>query len=155
MKRDHFLIGILAGILLLVAITVGLYFLRQGSQTYVSDSTPAGVVHNYGLALLNREYQKAYAYLADKPYKPTYAEFYSQIMNYGSASFVLDIGATRVNGPEATIDLYFMDTSYGNFTPNPDYAHLVLQNGEWRLDQMNYYLWGYGWYQPPPELVAP
>jgi hypothetical protein len=150
MKRDYFLIGILAGILLLVAGTIGLYFLRQGGQEYVSDATPEGVVRNYGLALLQHDYARAYSFLADEPYKPTYAEFNSQIMNYTSDSFALQVGTAQVNGQEASVPLQFINISYGTSYPNMDTAHLVLQDGRWKLDQMNYYLWGYGWFQPTP-----
>jgi hypothetical protein len=150
MKRDYFLIAILAGLLVLVTAAVGLYFLRQGSQAYTSDARPEGVVHNYALALLDEDYPKAYSYLADKEYKPTFAEFYSEMVNH-SNSFVLEVGEAQVTGQEATVDPSFLDTSYSPSYPSTDYAHLLHQNGEWKLDQMPYSLWGYSWYMPPEE----
>ena len=65
MKQDRFLTGILIGIAVLVVIALAVFFLRQGSQSYISEDAPEGVVHNYVLAVLNDDYEKAYGYLAD------------------------------------------------------------------------------------------
>ena len=59
----------------LVVVALAVFFTRQDTQTYVSDETPEGVVHNYVVAVLNKEYEKAYGYLADLDNKPTYEEF--------------------------------------------------------------------------------
>ena len=75
MKQDRFLTGILVGIGLLVVVALVVFFTRKNSQTYVPDDTPEGVVHNYVLAVLDKDYEKAYGYLAELKYKPTYEEF--------------------------------------------------------------------------------
>ena len=56
MKNDRFLLGILIGIGLLVALALGLYFLRQEQPAYVNDETPEGVVHNYVTAVQLGDY---------------------------------------------------------------------------------------------------
>src|ERR1700690_3007338 len=76
MKQDRFLIGILIGIGVLIVVALAIFFTRQNKQTYVSDSAPEGVVHNYVLALLNKDYGKAYGYLADLDNKPTFDQFH-------------------------------------------------------------------------------
>ena len=52
MKQDRFLTGILIGIGLLVVVALAVFFTRKDSQTYIPDTTPDGVVHNYVVALL-------------------------------------------------------------------------------------------------------
>ncbi len=59
MKQDRFLTGILIGIAVLIVIALAFFFSRQNTQTYVSEDTTDGVVNNYVLALLNKDYPKA------------------------------------------------------------------------------------------------
>ncbi|MBW2589509.1 MAG: hypothetical protein JRD71_02105, partial [Deltaproteobacteria bacterium] len=67
MKKDRFLIGILVGIGVLITAALVVFFTRQGDgQTYMQESTPDGVVHNYVLALQQGDFQKAYGYLSDE-----------------------------------------------------------------------------------------
>ena len=75
MKQDRFLTGILIGIAVLIAAALAVFFARQNQATYISDQTPDGVVHDYVVAVLKKDYQKAYGYLADLDNKPTYDEF--------------------------------------------------------------------------------
>ena len=65
MKQDRFLTGILVGIAVLVATALVVFFIRQDTQSYVAEDAPEGVVHNYVLAVLNDDYEKAYGYLAE------------------------------------------------------------------------------------------
>ena len=58
MKQDRFLTGILIGIGVLIVIALAVFFTRKDSQTYVSEDAPEGVVHNYVLAVLNKDYPK-------------------------------------------------------------------------------------------------
>jgi hypothetical protein len=75
MKQDRFLTGILIGIAVLVVVALAVFFIRRDNQSYISEDSPEGVVHNYVLAVLNGDYQKAYGYLADLDHKPTYEQF--------------------------------------------------------------------------------
>ena len=59
MKQDRFLTGILVGIAVLVVVALVAFFIRKDTQSYVSDDVPEGVVHNYVLAVLNGDYEKA------------------------------------------------------------------------------------------------
>jgi hypothetical protein len=75
MKQDRFLLGILIGIGALVAIALAVFFARRDTQQYRADGAPESVVFNYVLAVTNRDYEKAYGYLANLEHKPTNADF--------------------------------------------------------------------------------
>jgi hypothetical protein len=158
MKQDRFLIGILVGIGVLVIVALALFFTRQDNQEYVSDATPEGVVQNYVLALYKDDYDKAYAYLAEADYKPTYNEFRQAFFNHfldpGNAG--LEIGETEIIGEEAYVNVYLIYSPSGPFSSgyrNTETAHLERQGGEWKLLQMPYNFWLYDWYQPTPVPV--
>ena len=74
MKQDRFLVGILIGIGVLIVAALVVFFTRSDTQTYVSDDTPEGVTHNYVVAILNKDYEKAHTYLAELDNKPTYEQ---------------------------------------------------------------------------------
>ncbi len=154
MKQDKFLTGILIGIGALILLALGLFFMRQDSKrAYVADSTPDGVVHNYVLAALNKDYQKAYGYLADLNHKPTYEEFRQSFFNgnINSSNVGIEVGAVEINQDEATVTLgvyYSNGDPFSSRSANPDRALLVKQNGAWKLSSMPYNYWNYSWYQP-------
>ncbi len=156
MKQDKFLTGILIGIAALVVLSLTLFFLRRdGAREYVDDSAPAGVVHNYVLAVLNRDYQKAYGYLADMENKPTYEEFRQAFFNGAAnpANVGIEVGEAQIQGDEATVSLtvYYenADPFSGRYS-SPDRALLVRQNGAWKLSAMPFSFWAYNWYQKTP-----
>ena len=112
MKQDKFLIGILVGILVLVAAAVGLFYTRQGGQGYVADDSPGGVVHNYVYAVQQEQYEKAYDFLGEGLNKPTQSEFQSMVSAYrsGYTSDAVEIMDTRIienadGSQEAVVDL--------------------------------------------------
>lgn len=61
---DRFVIGVVVGVLVLVAAGILTVLLLPTAQTYVDDATPAGVVHNYYVALEQGDLRRAYDYLA-------------------------------------------------------------------------------------------
>ena len=152
MKQDRFLTGILIGIGVLVLLALGLFFLRQDKREYVSDAAPDGVVHNYVLALLDHDYEKAYGYLADLDRKPTYEEFrqsfFNGMVNYDNVG--LDVGDVQINGNEAIVNLtvyYSYNDPFSSRNGTSDRALLVEQDGSWKLSTMPYNFWDYNWYQ--------
>jgi Tfp pilus assembly protein PilW len=74
MKQDRFLLGILIGIALLVVAALVVFFTRQQDVAYRTGQAPEDVVHNYALALMNKDFEQAYGYLADLQDKPTFEE---------------------------------------------------------------------------------
>jgi len=157
MKQDRFLTGILVGIGLLVVVALAVFFTRKDGQTYISDDTPEGVVHNYVLATLNRDYEKAYGYLADLDYKPTYADFRRAFLNgeVNPQNQAVDIGASDIVGDTATVELQLISNASDPFSTeyrNTQTADLVKQDGKWKLTLMpQYNFWGYNWYVAPPK----
>jgi hypothetical protein len=153
MKQDKFLTGILIGIGVLIVLALGLFFTRKdGQREYIADTTPDGVVHNYVLSVLNKDYQKAYGYLADLEYKPTYEEFrqsfFNGMVNPGDVG--VDVGSVEINKDEAVVNLSIYYSSSDPFSSrysSDDRALLVKQNGDWKLNSMPYNFWDYGWYQ--------
>ena len=159
MKQDRFLIGILAGITLLVVVALALFFTRRGASNYTADDTIQGVLHNYVLALQKQDYQKAYSYLAKKPDKPSYDTFRQALLkgyvNPGQSG--VEILDTTVNGDEAIVNLavvYISNDPFsgGSFSSNGS-ALLVKQDGSWKIYQMPYNYWAYDWYQATPKVV--
>lgn len=154
MKQDKFLTGILIGIGALILLALGLFFTRQDKREYVADNVPEGVAHNYVLAILNKDYEKAYGYLADLKYKPTYEEFRSSFFNgaVNPNNTGVDVGESEINGDEAIVTLslfYSYGDPFSSGSESVDRALLVEQDGEWKLNSMPYNFWDYNWYQEP------
>jgi hypothetical protein len=152
MKQDKFLTGILIGIGALILLALGLFFMRQDKRDYVADTTPDGVVHNYVLAVLNKDYQKAYGYLADLEHKPTYEEFRQSFFNgmINPNDTGVDVGSVEINKDEAVVNLsvYYSNTDpFSSRYASQDRALLMEQNGMWKLNSMPNNFWGYNWYQ--------
>jgi len=153
MKQDKFLTGILVGIGALILLALILFFTRRdGARQYADDSAPDGVVHNYILALLNKDYEKAYGYLADLDHKPAYEEFRQAFFN-GSVnvdSAGVEVGAADIFKDEAAVTLIIY---YNNSDPfssrysREERASLIRQNGAWKISYMPYQFWAYNWYQ--------
>lgn len=154
MKQDKFLTGILIGVGALVVLALALFFTRQDKRDYLPDDTPEGVAHNYVLAVINKDYEKAYGYLADLKYKPTYEEFRQSFLNgmVNPGNTGLDIGEATINGDEAVVDLtlyYSYSDPFSSRTGTSDRALLVEQSGEWKVSSMPYNFWDWNWYQEP------
>jgi hypothetical protein len=154
MKQDRFLTGILIGIGALIVLALVLFFTRQDRREYVADSTPEGVVHNYVLAVLDKDYEKAYTYLAALENKPTYEDFRQAFFNgmVNPENVGIDIGEAEVNNDTASVELtvyYSYSDPFSVDRGSPDHAALVLQDGAWKLSYMPYNFWAYDWYQEP------
>ncbi len=153
MKQDRFLLFILIGIAALIVIALTLFFTRQDTQTYQPDDTPEGVTYNYALAVVNKDYAKAFGYLADLKYKPTYEQFrdafFREAVNPRDAG--LDIGKAEIDGEDALVELTLIYSPSDPFSPGysgTDRAQLVRQNGQWKLKYMpTYTYWEYNWFR--------
>ncbi len=157
MRQDRFLTGILIGIALLIVAALAIYFTRRDQGNYVPENTPEGVTHNYVLAVLNKDYQKAYGYLADLDNKPTFAQFRQAfaVGRLNPSGNGIKIGAAQVSGNDATVEvsmLYSPGDPFSSGYNNAGSAQLVRQNGVWKISSMpTYNLWDYSWYQPGPS----
>ena len=145
MKNDKFLIGIVVGIIVLVIAAVSVVLLRGKSEEYVADNDPAGVVHNYFLAIQRQDYDKAYNYLSDEiKSKPDLDDFI----------LILKIGESSIDAKRAQVQVTITTYRGGGFLDSGSYAnrdtvHLrSTPNGEWKIFQFPYPYWGYDWNEP-------
>ncbi|MCI0554887.1 MAG: hypothetical protein L0287_28390, partial [Anaerolineae bacterium] len=99
MKQDRFLTGILIGIGVLVIAALAVFFSRRDTQTYIADDNPEGVVHNYVVAVLEKDYHKAYGYLADLDNKPTLDDFRQAFLtgSVNPQNSAVDIGGAEIS----------------------------------------------------------
>jgi len=157
MKQDRFLTGILIGIGVLVVAALAVFFTRKDSQTYIADDSPEGVVHNYVVAVLERDYEKAYGYLADLENKPAYEQFRQSFINgyISPNNSAVDIGGSEITGEDATVEvatIYNPSDPFSTGYRDVQRAILVKQNGAWKISSMPAYnFWDYSWYQEVPK----
>ncbi len=161
MKQDRFLMGILIFIGLLVIAALALFFIRKDNQVYVPDDTPEGVIRNYTLAVQKQDYQRAYAYLADKEDKPSYETFRRAFLTnqLDPSSNAIQVGSVQyIDSTEVTVSLTVLYAGNGPFTESwnsTDTASLVKQAGAWKISYMPYPFWAYDWYQPVIQPAKP
>ena len=160
MKQDRFLIAIVSVIGVLVVVSLVLFFLRQGSQSYQSEDTPQAVVHNYVLALQKGDFQRAYSYLSEKTGKPSFTSFHQAFINnqQSISTAAIQIGEVTVSGSDATVSLTLLQSGGGAFADTfrqTQAATVVRQNNAWKIDTMPYPYWSYDWYQPIVPQKAP
>jgi hypothetical protein len=157
MKQDRFLTGILVGIAVLVVVALAVFFIRRENQSYVSEDVPEGVVHNYVLAVLNGDYEKAYGYLADLDNKPTYEQFRNAFIQgvVNPNNSAVDVGQSEVRNDTASVEvalIYNPSDPFSTGYRDVQRALLVKEDGAWKLSSMpTYYYWDYSWYQELPK----
>ncbi|MEW6718006.1 MAG: hypothetical protein AB1345_10955 [Chloroflexota bacterium] len=159
MKQDRYLLAILVAIGLLVIASLVLFFIHKDKQAYLPDDTPEGVVHNYALALHQRDFERAYGYLVDKEHKPTLDQFRSAFISrqLDVSSTGLAINNVETMDGEAWVEVSVIYSPSGPFEEIRRYienAILVEQEGAWRLSQMPYPYWGWDWYQPDSKPLS-
>jgi hypothetical protein len=157
MKQDRFLTGILIGIGILVIAALGVFFTRKDTQTYVSDEVPEGVVHNYVLAVLNKDYEKAFGYLADLDHKPTYEQFRDAFVTgmVNPNNSAVDVGDSEISSDSASVEvamIYNPSDPFSTGYRDAQRAILLRQGGAWKISSMpSYTFWEYSWYQEVPK----
>ncbi len=150
MKEDRFLTIILAFIALLVLLSLGIFFAQQDNSAYIAEDTPDGVVHNYIVALLQEDYDRAYGYLAEEKYKPDYAAFAAFCASQHIGTIGYRIQDVKEFSNTAYVNISIDGGATGPFSERYEYteqAHLIKQEGKWKLLQMPYELWEWSWYQ--------
>ncbi len=151
MKNDKFLIGIVVGIGLLVAVAIVVVLTRGQMEDYIADDSPAGVSHNYFLAIQRRDYDKAYNYLADDiESKPSLDQFIITIDDFSNrAEASLQLGESSIDNNRARVEVSITTYRSGPFEgsrTNRDTAHLRrTADGHWKLIEFPRPYWGYDW----------
>ena len=158
MRQDRFLLGILAGIALLVVIAVGLFLSRRQAQEYGAEDNPQGVIRNYILALEKGDYRRAYGYLPEADWKPAYDQFRTAFITKQlvTDSAALQIGETVETSQEAVVDLVVIRGAGGPFGDVFRETTRGLlekdERGDWKIANLPYPYWGWDWYVPRPEV---
>ncbi len=152
-STDKFLIGIVAGIVLLIIVAF-VVTLARPEPTYQAEDTPEGVAHNYLLALQQEDYERAYGYLSPtlEGY-PVSAEEFARDVRDHSWSFRLDeditlaVESSRVIGNRAVVDVresrfYDGDLFDSSQSTTVFEMELQLEDGEWKIVHSNcYFAW--------------
>ena len=151
MKNDRFLNGMIAGIGILVLIALLLFFVRQNQAEYLPEDTPNGVVNNYILGIINRDYDRAYSYLSENSQKPDLMEFQQELIRMANEinQLSITIGDVYMEGDSATVQLSFRqpyERPFNNLGRYNEMAQLQKENGDWKIISMPYPLWSWNWY---------
>ncbi len=109
-SSDRFLLGIVLGMVVLVAMAFAVVLMRP-QPTYQPDGTPEGAVHNYLLALRLEEDARAYRYLSPslagypESTEAFAADVRNEIRDLGSdrRAVALSVVETRVIGAQAWV----------------------------------------------------
>lgn len=160
MKGDRFLIGILIAIGVLVLASLALFFARQNGQSYQTEDTPEGVVHNFALALTEKDYQRAYSYLAQEEGKPEYETFLETFATSRDrfSNVGLQIVSSSLNGDSAIVDVIVVHVGQGPFDDGwreETAAILIGSDGDWKIRQMPFPYWDFGWYRDESGKLTP
>jgi len=164
LRQDRFLLSILGGIVILVLLSLILFFVRQGAPAYGPEDTPQGVLQNYVVALTREDYQRAFGYVGgppgttdpnQSPGLPNFAQFqqFFQVETRGQISNTgLEIGAVSFTANDtAAISVTVLQTNgslFNSVSRQSQQAQLVRENGAWKLTQGPYPFWSYSWSGP-------
>ena len=156
MKSDRFLTGILIGIGVLVVVALVFFFVRQGGQSYVSDDNPAGVTHDFILAVIKGDYERAYQYMPDNNLKPSLDAFRTSLMasRQGFADYSAQVGDVAVIGDTANVVvvmIYNSGNPFNTYNRQQQSGELQRQDGAWKVTQMPYPFWDSNWGSVVPD----
>jgi hypothetical protein len=153
---DRFLVGIVAGVVLLVGVAFAVAFLRPEPE-YRPDDTPEGVTHNYLLALRQYDYARAHGYLSPRlPGYPANSEEFAQDVRDNSYNFDLDdrsvtleVESARLTGNTATVTVRRTVFYGGGLFDSSEYSgsfdvRLRREGGGWKIVEAGQY-WAYCW----------
>lgn len=150
MKSDKLLIGIIAGIVLLVVIAL-VVTLARPEDTYQLQNTPESVTHDYLLALKNDDLDIAYSHLSSTipGYPATVSIFTRDVQNHEwsfreNRTTSIAINSAMIKGNRATVtvgessfrggDIFNSGQSYMTFE-----VTLEKVAGIWKIVESPYY----------------
>ena len=169
-RQDRFLLSILAGIAVLVALALILFFARQAGPAYGLEDTPQGVIQNYMTALSLKDYTRAFGYVAGPPtFDPNqspglpdavqFRQFFLVEANNQLSNTGLQIGETSFTGDNlATLAVTLLHTSGSLFNSvgrEAQQFQLARRNGAWKITQAPYPFWNYSWSVQPVAKPIP
>lgn len=150
--NDKFLIGIVAGILLLVVIAFVITLIRP-EPMYQAEDNPKSVAHNYLLALQKQNYERAYGYLSPtlRGYPASAAKFTQDVLAWLwtfrlNADTTLAVTSARTTGSQAVVKVresrFYDDGLLGRNQYTTTFEiRLQIERGEWKIvDADEYFL---------------
>lgn len=163
--RDRFFIGVITGIMLLILVSLVLFFIRQKQSANIDETTPTGVVSSYVLAIQHKDFEKAYSYLAEGASRPSLLVFQSSFMTYQGAEAAntpVEVGEEIIDksGETAAVQITlvhggrsFLDDVYRE----SQIAQLVKSGSTWKIVEFPYPYWSYDWSAAitPKPLLTP
>jgi len=145
---DKFLVAIVGGILLVVAVTF-VAVLRRPPPTFTEENTAASVAHNYLLALRQQDYVRAYGYLSPslKGYPSSAEAFVENIRSHKYSvavdddSVTLEIDSSRRLGMVIETEAVSVRETHfygGGLLNSNQYSssfemELQRENGAWKI----------------------
>jgi hypothetical protein len=156
-STDKFLIGIIAGAVLLVGVAFAVAFMRP-KPAYQPEDTPEGVAHNYLFALQQADYPRAYGYLSPNlaGYPASTDKFAADLDKYAwqladlkKESVTLAVESARITNDRA--EVLVRETRFykgGLFDSNESSTTFEMtlhrENGMWKITAADSY-WPYCW----------
>jgi len=127
-STDRLLIGIVAGVVVLVAAGFAVALLRP-EPAYKPDDTPEGVTHNYLLALRLGDLDRAYGYLSPTlpGYPPLASSFERDVRNndyiFGQdETSALEVVSSQISGLHATVSVRKTTFNQGGLFESSEYS---------------------------------
>ncbi len=150
LRDDRFLVGILAGIGLLLLLALAAILLLRGSAQDLPATTPAGTVQRFLRALENQQYDAAYGYLSDtmsnKPSREEFARYNADTGAYEGTGTRLRIERESISDASASVVVQV--THYTNDLPpfasewtTTETFTLRQVGGAWQITSLPYRYW--------------
>jgi hypothetical protein len=143
-QTDRFLIGILIGVVVLLAVAgLSLLVLRQPPRELPADS-PSGTIQRFFSALEQRNYNQAYDLLSDhmerKPTRDAFTRYIADQFTYGAQTQRVRIDTEQIDGKTATVTVR-VTSYYGGGLPlgganeytSTETFTLAQEAGIWRI----------------------
>jgi hypothetical protein len=144
---DRFLLGIVAGAILLVVVSIVVVFQagRGSRQAVVDPDSPSGVVHSYVEAIRAGQVDRAYGFLSRSAQTTvpldTFRQRFSRRADYPDSTSRVLIQLTSSNAEAAEVKVTTSQFSaqsdpFSTSTYHRDTTiHLVREDGAWRIDR--------------------
>jgi len=156
-SADKFLVGIVAGIGLLV-VAAFIVVLTQPEPEYQNSDSPEAIVHNYLLALRQDDFDRAYQYVSHNliGYPRSVLAFQEDIDDSYRFSglrqdVTIDVQSSTIRAETASVEVLEGSFTGGDLLSSGSYERrfdmkLRLEDGEWRLVDGERY-WSTCWSQ--------
>lgn len=158
MQNDRLLLGIVAGIAVIVVAAFGLA-VRQPAPDYTTGTAPQDVALNYLLALRRGDYERAYGYVAPTVagYPATLEQFVdegSDLARYNPDQATTEsVESTTVTGDRAVVTVRQTSFDEGGLFESQQYDSEYMMRlerspgDEWRIAHSDIY-WYHCWDRP-------